>query len=102
MSRRRLAGNKVDAIVHTKTFRRMPPAKKWASLVGHDPERRLASPKVSKKQGMQVASPFLVAGMASTACGVRVKESSGPMEIGDTQAVIIQTLTARGYGKPEM
>jgi hypothetical protein len=30
------------------------------------------------------------------------KESSGPMEIGDTQAVIIQTLTARGYGKPEM
>jgi hypothetical protein len=40
--------------------------------------------------------------MASTACGVRVKESSGPMEIGDTQAVIIQTLTARGYGKPEM
>jgi hypothetical protein len=40
--------------------------------------------------------------MASTACGVRVKESLGPMEIGDTQAVIIQTLTARGYGKPEM
>jgi hypothetical protein len=36
--------------------------------------------------------------MASTACGVRVKESSGQMEIGDTQAVIIQTLTARGYG----